>query len=107
MSTATTIPDLAAAIQIPEKGTLSLTLHQDEHTKLVLFGFAQGQELSEHTAAVPALIQQIAGEAQWKLGDQIVDAQPGTLSHMPANLPHSISATTPTVMLLTLLKSAK
>ncbi|MFG0248975.1 MAG: cupin domain-containing protein [Phycisphaeraceae bacterium JB051] len=106
MSTAITIPDLATAIEIPEKGTLSLTLHQDDHTKLVLFGFAQGQELSEHTAAVPAIIQQIYGDAQWKLGDENINAVPGTLSYMPANLPHSISATTPTVMLLTLLKSA-
>ena len=106
MSTAITIPDLATAIEIPEKGTLSLTLHQDHHTKLVLFGFAQGQELSEHTAAVPAIIQQIAGEAQWKLGGENINAVPGTLSHMPANLPHSISATTPCIMLLTLLKSA-
>ncbi len=107
MSTAITIPDLATAIEIPEKGTLSLTLHQDDHTKLVLFGFAQGQELSEHTAAVPAIIQQISGEAQWKLGDQIINAIPGTLSHMPANLPHSIAATKPCVMLLTLLKFAR
>jgi quercetin dioxygenase-like cupin family protein len=105
--TATLIPDLATAIQIPEKGTLSLTLHQDDHTKLVLFGFAQGQELSEHTAAVPALIQQIQGDAQWKLGDEVIDAKPGTLAHMPAQMPHSISATTPCIMLLTLLKSAK
>lgn len=104
---AITIPDLATAIQMPEVGTLSLTLQQDEHTKLVLFAFSKGQELSEHTAAVPAMIQQITGEAQWKLGDEIVEAKAGTLSHMPANLPHSILATTPCVMLLTLLKSAK
>jgi len=106
MST-TLIPDLANAIKIPEKGILTVTLHQDEHTKLVLFGFAQGQELSEHTAGVPALIQQIKGDAQWKLGEEIIEAKPGTLAHMPANLPHSITATTSCVMLLTLLKSAK
>ncbi|HAI10737.1 MAG TPA: cupin [Phycisphaerales bacterium] len=105
MSTAITISDLANAVQIPEKGTLSLTLAQDEFTKLVLFGFAQGQELSEHTAAVPAMIQQISGEAQWTLGEEKIDAKPGTLSYMPANLPHSISASTPCVMLLTLLKT--
>lgn len=107
MSTATTIADLASAIQIPDKGTLSLTLAQDDTTKLVLFGFAQGQELSEHTAAVPAMIQQIRGNAQWKLGEELIDAKPGTLSYMPAKLPHSISATTPCIMLLTLFKQGK
>ena len=104
---AITIPDLATAIEMPKVGTLSLTLQQDDHTKLVLFAFSQGQELSEHTAAVPALIQQITGEAKWKLGDEVIDAKPGTLSHMPAKLPHSITASTPCIMLLTLLKSAK
>lgn len=107
MSKATTIADLAHAIEIPEKGTLSLTLAQDDFAKLVLFGFAQGQELSEHTAAVPAMIQQISGEAKWQLGDELVDAKPGTLSYMPANLRHSISATTRCVLLLTLIKQGK
>ncbi|MBL4702281.1 MAG: cupin domain-containing protein [Phycisphaeraceae bacterium] len=103
----TLIPDLADAIKIPDKGILTVTLQQDEHTKLVLFGFAQGQELSEHTAGVPALIQQIKGDAQWKLGEENITAKSGTLAHMPAKLPHSITATTPCVMLLTLPKSAK
>lgn len=102
-----TISDLATAIQIPETGTLSLTLQQDEHSKLVLFGFAQGQELSEHTAAVPAVIQQIQGQAQWKLGEEVIDAKPGTMVYMPAKLPHAISATTPCIMLLTLIKGGK
>jgi quercetin dioxygenase-like cupin family protein len=103
----TEVADLASKIEIPAEGTLSVTLHQDEHVKVVLFGFAAGQELSEHTASVPAMLQQIKGEAKWRLGTETVLAKAGTWVHMPAHLPHAITAQTPTVMLLTMLRSAK
>jgi quercetin dioxygenase-like cupin family protein len=103
----THVTDLASKIEIPKEGTLSVTLHQDEHLKVVLFGFAAGQELSEHTASVPAIIQQIQGEAQWRLGAQTISAVPGTWVHMPAHLPHAITAQTPTIMLLTMIRAAK
>jgi len=44
------IADLRAEAQVPPDGILSRTLHNDEQLKVVLFGFAAGQELSEHTA---------------------------------------------------------
>jgi len=72
--------------------------------KAVIFGFGQGQELSEHTAAKPAMLFFVKGEATVGLGDDVKDAQPGTWVHMPANLKHSIKAKTPVVMLLILLK---
>lgn len=96
--------DVAAEVQPPADGTLSRTLYQDDRLKVVLFGFAAGQELSEHTASTPAIMQFLRGEADVKLAANHVAASSGTWVHMPAQLPHSIRATTPTVMLLLLLK---
>jgi len=70
----------------------------------VVFGFGQGQELSEHTAAKPAMLFFVKGEASVGLGDDVQQAQAGTWVHMPANLKQSIKAKTPVVMLLVLLK---
>lgn len=103
---ATWLHDLAAEVAVPEDGTMSRTLYQDAGLKVVLFGFAAGQELSEHTAAVPAVLHFVRGEARVTLGAEVVEARPNTWVHMPARLPHSISATTPVVMLLLLLKGA-
>jgi quercetin dioxygenase-like cupin family protein len=103
----THIADLARHLEVPPNGTLSVTLQQDEHVKVVLFGFAQGQELSEHTASVPAIIQQISGSARWRLGGQEVIAEAGAWAHMPAHLPHAIVALTPCMMLLTMIRAAK
>ncbi len=51
-----------------------------------------------------AILHFLSGEAKLTLGDDLVDAKPGTWAHMPAGLPHSIQAKTPVVMLLLLLK---
>ena len=82
---------------------ISRTIFADGQLKGILFGFAAGQELSEHTAARPAILHFVAGEAQLTLGEDSYDAQPGTWVHMPAHLPHSVLAQTPVVMHLLLL----
>lgn len=96
--------DLAQEVQPPADGILSQTLFQDDKIKAVTFGFGAGQELSEHTAAKPAMLFFVKGEATIGLGDDVQQAQPGTWVHMPAQLKHSIKASTPVVMLLVLLK---
>ena len=100
----THIIDLAKEVEPPEDGILTRTLFNDDHVKAVIFGFGQGEELSEHTASMPAILHFIQGEATLTLGDETVEAQPGTWIHMPANLQHSVRAKTSVVMLLLLLK---
>ena len=100
----THVSDLAKEAQPPDKGILSRTLFSDDRLKAVAFGFAQGDELSEHTASMPAVLHFLRGEATVTLGDDRHEAKPGTWVHMPAGLRHGIRATTPAVMLLLLLK---
>ncbi len=103
-TTYTHINDLAKEAQPPEKGILSRTLYNDDRLKAVLFGFAQGEELSEHTASMPAVLHFLQGEATVTLGDDRHEAKPGTWVHLPTGLRHSIQARPPVVMLLLLLK---
>lgn len=104
MTTYTHFLDLAKEAKPPADGILSRTIFQDNKIKAVVFGFAQDEELSEHTAAKPAMLFFVTGEATVGLGDDVQEAQAGTWVHMPANLKHSIKAKTPVVMLLVLLK---
>jgi quercetin dioxygenase-like cupin family protein len=103
-TTYTHFSDLAQEVQPPDKGILSRTLFNDDRLKVVVFGFAQGEELSEHTASMPAVLHVLQGEATVTLGDDRHEAKVGTWVHMPAGLKHSIRAKTPVVMLLLLLK---
>jgi quercetin dioxygenase-like cupin family protein len=101
------IADLTQEAKPPDDGILSRTLYEDQHLKAVLFGFGAGQELSEHTSTMPAILQVLSGEAQLTLGDDTLDAGPGAFVHMPAGLRHAIRAKTPSVLLLLLLRSGR
>jgi quercetin dioxygenase-like cupin family protein len=89
--------------EIPPDSILSRTVFQDQSIKTILFVFQPGQELSEHTAAVPAILHFLEGEADLTLGDEHKSARKGTWVHMQPNLPHSILAKSRTLMLLTML----
>lgn len=96
--------DLAALLpEITADSIVSRTFYSEKVLKAILFGFAPGQELSEHTSARPAILHFLSGEATLTLGDKTMAAGPNTWAHMPAHLPHSIVAHTPVVMLLLLL----
>ena len=100
----THITDLAKEVQPPDDGILTRTLFNDDNLKAVIFGFGQEEELSEHTASMPAILHFLQGEATLTLGDDSVEARPGTWIHMEPNLKHSVRTKTPVVMLLLLLK---
>jgi len=51
---------------------------------------------------MPAVLHFLQGEAKLTLGDDTVEARPGTWVHMAKGLRHSIQAKTPVVMLLLL-----
>ena len=100
----THIVDIAKEVEPPDDGILTRTLFNDDHVKAVIFGFGQGEELSEHTASMPAILHFLQGEAILTLGDDTIEAQPGTWIHMAPELKHSVHTRTPVIMLLLLLK---
>lgn len=100
------VPDLAHAQDAPAKGTLSRTFVNDAQLKVVLFTFAAGEELSEHTASMPASMHFLSGAARVTVAGDSLAAGPGTWIHMAPHVSHSIRTDEPVVMLLTLYKSA-
>jgi quercetin dioxygenase-like cupin family protein len=98
------VADLRAEVTVPEGGILSRTIHEDERCTLVVFAFDAGQELTEHTSAHAALIEILEGEALVTLDGEAREAGPGAWISMPAGMRHAIRATTPMVMVLTLLR---
>lgn len=98
------IENLLNEFEILKNGTLSRTLHRDDRVKIVLFGFAGGQELSQHTASVPAIIEILSGEARVTLDGEEKELSRGSWVFMEANLPHAVYAKSDVVMLLTMLQ---
>ena len=96
----TYIENLSTALTVPPDGILSHTLYTRDGVKAVLFGFSPGQELSEHTAAMPAIIHIVDGQARVTVGGDSFDVGPNAVIHMEAHLPHSVVAQTPLILLL-------
>ncbi len=99
------VVDLAALVDVAEKGIVSKAIVENEHHKIVHFTFADGQELSEHTASVPAVIHVLQGEGTVTLGDETHEARPGMFYYMPAELRHAVVARGELVFLLTMFKT--
>jgi quercetin dioxygenase-like cupin family protein len=100
------ILSLAKETQFASNGIVSRTLLRTPTTRVVLFGFAAGQELTEHTSTQHALIQVLSGQCEFSLAGKPHKLTTGDLLYMPPNLPHAVKATEQFSMLLTLFKPA-
>ena len=89
--------------EAPRNSIVSRTVFKDGDARVILFAFAPGEKLSEHTSSFPAILHFLEGEASLTLGETAMEAQAGTWVHMTANLPHSVEAHTEVRMLLTML----
>ena len=96
---------LAGETRFAPNGIVSRTLLRTARTRLVLFGFAEGQELSEHTSTQHALVQILSGECEFSIAGEPRMLKAGDLLYMPPNLAHGVKATQEFSMLLTLFQA--
>ena len=96
------ILSLPAETQYAPNGIVSRTLLRTAYSRTVLFGFAEGQELTEHTSTQHALIQILSGACEFSLAGVPRNLKTGDLLYMPPHLPHAVKATEQFSMLLTL-----
>jgi quercetin dioxygenase-like cupin family protein len=98
------ILSLPEETQFAANGIVSRTLLRTANSRTVLFGFSEGQELTEHTSTQHALIQILSGECEFLLVGKPHQMKAGDLLYMPPNLAHAVKATQQFSMLLTLSK---
>lgn len=96
------IVSLPDETQFAPNGIVSRTVLRTPTSRVVLFGFVEGQELTEHTSTQHALIQLLSGECEFSLAGKPHILKEGALLYMPPNLPHAVKATKQFSMLLTL-----
>jgi quercetin dioxygenase-like cupin family protein len=101
------IVSLPSETQFTLNGIVSRTLLKTANVRVVLFGFAEGQELSEHSSVHRALIQILSGECEFSLAGEPHRMTAGDFLHMPPGLPHGVKATKQFSMLLTLTPAEK
>jgi quercetin dioxygenase-like cupin family protein len=102
-SGSTILGDIVVGLEIPDDGVLSKVLYRDDKIRVVGFAFDTDQELTEHTAAVPVVIQVVSGRFRFTVGDETSEIVPESWIHLEGSVPHSLVALEPSRLLLTLL----
>ena len=104
-------PSEALALQLlitpTEHGIASRVLAKTSGGNLTLFAFDAGQGLTEHTSPFDAFVMVLEGSLTLTIGGTPVQAAPGTIVRMPADVPHALDAPEPARMLLLMLRERK
>ena len=101
--TMTDLADVAGLVEVADDSTVSRTVLKAEGARVVLFSFDAGQELTEHTAAVPVLLQALDGRFEITAAGRTASLGPGDLIHLGTRTPHAVVAAEPGRLLLTML----
>ena len=89
------------------QGIASRVLAKASGGNVTLFAFDAGQGLTEHTTPFDALAIVLEGLMVLTIGGKPVEATPGSLVLMPANVPHAVEAKEASRMLLIMLRDLK
>ncbi len=112
MPTETTLPPAEAhgfedLLAYAAHGIASRVLAKTAGGNATLFAFEQGQALSEHTSPFDALVLVLEGAMTLTIGGRRVPAGAGTVTRLPAGVPHALDADLRTRMLLVMLREPK
>lgn len=91
-------------VKVQEGAVVSRTVIDRPVGTVTVFAFDGGQALSEHSAPYDALVQMIDGTMEIKVGGAPHKVRSGEWLVMPAEIPHSVEALEPSVMVLTMIR---
>ena len=101
------IDNLATQIEYATNSTVSKTILKAEGVNVVLFSFDAGEELSEHTAAMPVIVQALEGELEIVADGKTVTLTPGGMAHFSTRLPHAVKAVKRSKMVLYMMPNSQ
>jgi quercetin dioxygenase-like cupin family protein len=88
-------------------GIASRVLAKTSGGNVTLFAFEKGQGLTEHTSPFDALVFILEGSMSLSIGGKPVPAPAGSVTRMPAGVPHGLEADERTRMLLVMLREPR
>jgi len=100
----TFIEKLADVVDYDPERRASTVAFTAEGVRSVVFAFSAGQELAEHRAPAPILLQALEGELRIAAEGREVVLRPGGILQLDAGVTHSVAADVDGKLLLCILK---
>ena len=95
---------LQSLVTPTERGIASRVLAKTSSGTVTLFAFDAGEGLSEHSTPFDALVLVLDGDVTLTIGGKAIRATAGTITRMPANVPHAVDAVGASQLLLIMLR---
>jgi len=98
------ITGVHADLPIPTQATTSRALLTNEAVRVVVFVFDTGEQLSEHTAATPVVVQLLAGRMRFQVDGSEHELTAGDVVYLAPGAPHALEALEPSRLSLVLVQ---
>ena len=95
----------SALVQYQLAAVVSRTVLKTDGGSVTAFAFDGGQELSEHTSPLEALVLIVEGEAEISLAGTLFRVSAGQLLRLPGGQPHAVKALTRLKMILVMIRA--
>lgn len=95
---------LQTLITPTEQGIASRVLAKTGAGSVTLFAFDAGQGLSEHSSPFEAFVLVLEGAVTLTIGGTSLRAAAGTITRLPATVPHAVDAVDASRLLLVMLR---
>ena len=95
----------SALVQYQPDAVVSRTVLKSGGGSVTAFAFDGGQELSEHTSPLEALVLIVEGEAEISLAGTWFRVSAGQLLRLPGGRPHAVRALTRLKMILVMIRA--
>lgn len=97
------VTGVADELPIPTQATTSRAVIDNDAYRVVLFAFDAGEQLTEHTAAPPVVVQLVRGRLRFEVGGASYDLQPGDVVYLAPGEPHALEAIEPSLLSLVMI----
>ena len=94
---------LADALPITAHATTSRAVIDNEAARVVFFAFDAGEQLTEHTAAPPVIVQLVRGRLRFEVAGETHELRSGDVVYLAPGEPHALEALEPSLLSLVLI----
>jgi quercetin dioxygenase-like cupin family protein len=101
------VSGLTEQLPVTASATTSRSLVDNDRVRVVAFAFDTGEQLTEHTATMPVVVQVLQGRMRFEVAGEAHHLAAGDVVYLAANEPHSLEALEPTLMTLVMVRSPR